>query len=360
MNKKVTPAISVYVGLAEYNNIENAKYMEKAQSLGIKDVFTSYHIPEALNNNNNGENFEAQFKGLLKIAEKLNMKLIVDLSKKAYESFEITKQIGALRLDYGFSKEEIVKLSYGNCKIELNASTIKKDYLDELVKMGLNTSNVRMSYNFYPKKYTALSYRQMLERNKWFFEYGLEKMAYIPSNNMKRPPMYEGLPSIEETRDMPVKYAARLLAQAGIDVIGIGDAYASSDELEELASLNTEIALIPIEICDNLSDEEMELLFTLNNSRTDQGVYMIRSSKKSKTMIEPINVKKITPYDVCIDNALYKRYCGEVSIALKEMEKSERVNVVGRVPYYGRVIVDNLKPGTTFKFIKEGILKNNE
>lgn len=358
MSKGIIPAISVYVGLADYNESDNTKYLEKAASLGIRDVFTSFHMPEAINSTHNGMTFGDAFARLTEVIKRLGMRLIVDLSKKAYESFQNSDIDKVFRLDYGFTKEEIVTLSHGKYLIELNASTIKKSYLEELVEMGLNTKNVRMSYNFYPKKYTALSYQEMINRNKWFDEYGLTKMAYISSIAMKRPPIYDGVPSIEETREMPVKYAVELLYMAGIDEVGIGDAYASFEELQALTSFNSELIKLPILLNDEVSSEEKDLLFSVHNSRTDQGEFMIRSSKKSKNPILPSNTKRIEPYDVCIDNELYKRYCGEISIALKKMENEGKVNVVGQIPQYGRMLVDNLKPGTTFEFINEGFLKN--
>ncbi|MCS4526134.1 MupG family TIM beta-alpha barrel fold protein [Clostridium botulinum] len=80
-----------------------------------------------------------EFKLVLDMAKKMNMKIIADISPKGFEYLQIKdmdlnkiKSIGidVLRLDFGFTEEQIAKFTNNNLdiNIELNASTITKDF----------------------------------------------------------------------------------------------------------------------------------------------------------------------------------------------------------------------------------------
>lgn len=73
------------------------------------------------------------------MAKKMNMKIIADISPKGFEYLQIKdmdlnkiKNIGidVLRLDFGFTEEQIAKFTNNNLgiNIELNASTMTKDF----------------------------------------------------------------------------------------------------------------------------------------------------------------------------------------------------------------------------------------
>ena len=161
----------------------------------IDKVFVSGHIPEMR------AGFEEELMNICEKASELGLKIILDISKPMYEKIKLPK-IYALRLDYGFNLEEIVKL-YHEKKfvIELNASTISEETINYLISRGVNLQEIRISHNFYPKKYTGLSRKTVIEKNKYFRSLGMNVAIYIPSSNQKRPPMYEGLPTIEEHRN---------------------------------------------------------------------------------------------------------------------------------------------------------------
>ena len=135
----------------------------------------------------------------------------------------------------------------------------------------------------------------------------------------------------------------------GCDGVCIGDAYISSIDFEKLNSLS-DIYEIPIKVYNNLSQEELDILNNLHTFRIDESSYLKRSSKSRGVKIIPNNTNSIKPYMVTIDNELYKRYTGEVSIALKEMENKGFVNVVGVVCDDAHTLIDLVKPGSKFKF----------
>lgn len=351
MVKNIVYAVSVYEGLADYPVEKNFEYLKKCAELGIKTVFTSAHIPES-------SNMQEELAKLFEVLEQNEMRLIIDVSKPMMDKFELPKCTYALRLDWGFTEEDIVELSNTlPCHIELNASTISMEKLMRLMEKGLNPSNTRMSYNFYPKPYTGLDIYEVVQRNIVFKELGFTTMAYIPSLINKRPPLYKGVPSVEEHRYKPTYISTQELIVAGIDEIGIGDAYSTEEEILEMSSCTPECIQIPVVLNEYANDEILKVLKGSHHSRPDQSSYLVRSSSRCKETIEPANNGEIKKFEVTIDNKLNLRYMGEVGIWLKDIKDNKEANVIGYIPEYAHTLVELLKPGSKFSFKIEG-LKN--
>ena len=353
MNKKIKYAVSVYSGLADYPVEKNLEYLNECAKLGIKTVFTSAHIPESCN-------VAEELGKLVEVMEKNDMCLIIDVSKPMMEKFEIPKCTYALRLDWGFTEEDIVNMSNELfCNIELNASTISIEKIMRLLEKGLNPSKTRMSYNFYPKPYTGLDIYELVRKNIVFHELGFTTMAYIPSQVNKRPPLYKGVPSVEAHRYKPTYISTEELILSGIDEIGIGDAYSNEEEILEMISCSSECTQIPLVLTDDVTLDVLKIINGPHHSRPDQSPYLIRSSTRCKEVIEPKNNGKIKKYQVTIDNKLNLRYMGEVGIWLKDIEENKEANVIGYIPEYGYDLLNLLEPGSKFNFVIEG-KKNDE
>lgn len=348
MNKKIEYAVSVYEGLADYPLEKNLEYLNECAHLGIKTVFTSAHIPES-------SDITRELEKIVEVVEQNDMRLIIDISKPMMEKFEIPKCTYALRLDWGFTEEDIVKLSNSLfCNIELNASTISIEKIMRLLEKGLNPSKTRMSYNFYPKPYTGLDIYELVRKNMVFHELGFTTMAFIPSLINKRPPLYKGVPSVEDHRYKPTYISTQELILTGIDEIGIGDAYSSEEEILEMTSCSSECIQIPLVLTEDVSLDVLKILNGSHHSRPDQSPYLIRSSTRCKETIEPNNNGKIKKYQVTIDNKLNLRYMGEVGIWLQDIEDNAEANVIGYIPKYGYDLLNLLEPGSKFSFIIEG------
>ena len=346
MKKQI--GISVYVGLDDYNLTDTLKYLEQSKNLGIDFVFTSAHIPEA--------DIEGDFQVLLDKCDEIKLPIVVDVSKKIMDKFTLPKSLGALRLDYGFTIEEVAM--YSNTlpyMIELNASNMTRSYLDKLKSLNANFNNIRVSYNFYPKRYTGMDLENVKRLNDLYHEFGLTIFGYVPSNSGKRPPLYDGLPSVESHRDLDLTLSTQELFAAGCDGVCVGDAYISQEDFNKLRMVRDEY-IIPIKVYPDLTKEELEILEYPHQFRIDEGSYMKRSSKTRGIQITPQHTELIKPYMITIDNVMYKRYTGEVAIALKEMENKGFVNVVGEVVKDAEKLVELIKPGSKFKFIIEGYL----
>ncbi len=349
MNKKIEYAVSVYEGLSDYPVEKNFEYLKECASLGIKTVFTSAHIPECTN-------IQEELAGLFEVLEQNNMRLIIDVSKPMMDKFEIPQCTYALRLDWGFTDDDIVELSNTlPCNIELNASTISMEKLMSLIEKGINTSKTRMSYNFYPKPYTGLDIYELVQRNIIFKELGFTTMAFVPSLINKRPPLYKGVPSVEDHRYKPTYISVQELILTGIDEIGIGDAYSNEEEILEMISCSRDCIQIPLVLTEDVSLDVLKILNGPHHSRPDQSPYLVRSSSRCKTDIEPSNNGQIKKFDVTIDNKLNLRYMGEVGIWLKDIEENKEANVIGYIPEYAHTLVRLLKPGSKFSFKIEGL-----
>lgn len=339
--------ISLYTGMG-YSLAYNLEYMEKASELGIKDVFTSLHIPEA------DSSVYKEAEEILLKAKQLGMRVTADISKHYLDMSSIKKySIYALRLDFGFSVEEIAKLSKElPFRIQLNASTISDSLLKELMHKGAVPEKMEVCHNYYPRKDTGISQELLVERNRCFKEYGMKIAAFIPLQHSRRGPMQEGLPTLECHRNMKPVISAQHLLHSGIDNVYVGDAIASEEELKSLAGIEADVFKIPIRLF-GPSIEEIEILSGRHTNRMDPGEYTIRSQearlKKTGKILKHNTVQR-EKYSVTIDNEGYLRYEGELQILKRKLEPDERVNVAGDSSEAG-ILIDMIKPGDTFEFI---------
>lgn len=344
--------ISVYAGMG--NKIDDIiDYIDKASKLGIKTVFSSAHIPEV------DDNFEKHFRTILEECSKREMTTIIDISKDFFDRLDIDKyDIDYLRLDYGFTIEEAAnmsqKYSFG---ISVNATTFSEEQIIKFRKCGGDLNKINACHNFYPRKGTGVSEEFLVKKNQIFNKYGIKTLAFIPSNNLKRGPVYEGLPTMEIHRDSLPLVSAQHLLTLGVDYVVIGDAMASDRELEELSLIKKNLKIIPIEVKDGISDVELDLLGQVHTNREDPGAFVIRSQESRLTKkgnIRPSNNNLPRDrYSITIDNEGYGRYEGELQILLRDLESDPRINVVGNGAA-GSILIDRLKPGEKFKFILLG------
>ena len=349
LSKGITTGVAVYVGLKEYSLEDNLAYLEMAKENGADIVFTSVHIPEM------SKEYQEELTAILDKTIELNMKLIVDVSKPTFNHFKMPSNLYALRLDYGFTEQEIVEMSKTyECFIELNASTVSPEKFERMIRRGLNVNKIRVGHNFYPKKYTGLSRKDIKDKNDFFATYGITVLAFVPSNNQKRPPIFEGTPTVESHRDMILDSAIQELQDLGVNEICFGDAYASSEEIKTVKNFDYATIQLPTKLYNNLSDRELEIVQKRHRNRTDESPYMKRSTLTRITTsydhIEPNNIFTRHVGSITIDNKLYNRYQGELSIIKQELPTDERVNVVGYV-YDCEYLLEKITPGKTFKFI---------
>jgi hypothetical protein len=336
--------ISVFPGL-DYSVKDNVDYMERAFRKGIKYIFTSVHIPEA-----NRERVKNEFEIILKEAEKRNMDVIVDISKDFFDEFDRGNyKIHALRLDFGFNDNEITELSR-KYNIQLNASTVTKEWMERLVKSGLDIRNLSVCHNYYPRNNTGISLEFLTERNSFFKKAGLKTMAFVPGGIFRRGPLYEGLPTVESHRNRHILAGAQELFYAGTDIVLIGDSMAGEKELEALGRVEKGKWLLPVLFFNDVLEKYRDFLLEEHAERSDAAEDVIRLEKIYKDeAVEVFNTAFRPVGAVTMDNKHYGRYAGSIQISRKNLPPDYRVNVLGYL-CDGGLLTDKIKPGEKISF----------
>ncbi|MBE6052395.1 MAG: DUF871 domain-containing protein [Clostridium sartagoforme] len=330
---------SVYFGL-DNTKEENIKLLEDAHRLGFTRIFTSLHVPEA-----NYEVLKVEVREFFKIAKEYDMDIISDISPNTFKFLDLDdmdlkglKDMGVktIRIDFGYSEENIAKMSknpYG-IKIQLNASTITEEFFKELDKYSPDYRNIDALHNFYPRVGTGISEECMIKKNNILKSRGIKPCAFVQSNNRKRSPLKDGLPTLEDHRNKKVRESANHLFALGNTSVFIGDSLPSIEELKELSSLTPDVIELDIEL---KTDDKvvLRLLNEVYSARTDEARDAIRASesrlKLNGDIIEAYNNFNKKYGDITIDNKNYFRYMGELQILLTNQEKDNRTNVIGSI-----------------------------
>lgn len=341
--------ISLYAGMG-YSLQDNLEYLEKAAALGIKEVFTSLHIPEA------GSGVYRETEEILLKARQLGLTVTADISKGYMDRADIKKyRINTLRLDFGFAAEEIAALTRNaSFRIQINASTVSDEYLKLLIQNRADLNNMEVCHNYYPRRDTGMAYSLFMERNRSFIEHGMKIAAFAPLKSRRRGPLHEGLPTLECHRDIEPLVSVQHLLHSGIDTVYLGDAFADDKDMKSVALIRKDIFSIPVKLYEP-GREELRILSRIHTNRMDPGEYVIRSQEarlKKQGTIPPKNTVQRKRYGVTLDNEGYLRYEGELQILKKEFLADDRVNVVGDASE-AALLIDMIGPGDAFEFVTE-------
>ncbi|MFC7786044.1 MupG family TIM beta-alpha barrel fold protein [Rossellomorea sp. GCM10028870] len=335
------------IGISVYLSDEGAEErILRASSLGIKLAFTSLHIPEE------SVYSREHVRHLLSIFQREGFEVFADVSKNTpsflgLDSFEELKGLGltALRLDDGFTAEEMVALSH-HFQIAINASTVEERELKDWIDSGLETGSMIAWHNFYPKPETGLDRAYFMKQQRLFEAINIPVYAFIPGDDEKRGPLYKGLPTLEDHRDQNPFVSAIQLRYWGVQGVFIGDPGCSQELLRKLADVDQENVL-------ELSYEggvEMEGQYQL---RPDPGrdVYRLLDTRKSHD-VPPSNTVERPRGTITQDNALYGRYKGEMQIVRNDLEKNPAVNVIGSILEKDLELLELVEPGQKIRLMR--------
>lgn len=349
--------ISAYIGL-HHSLEEVCNYLKLAHQYGYTRLFTSLHIPEA-----DPSLLLRDFKTFITYAKSLGYDITADISPQAFtllgasmSDLSPLKKLGltTLRLDYGFSPEEIATITHtSDLYVELNASTVTPTILQEIHASNADLSKIRACHNYYPRPETGLSFSLFAERSKLFRHYNIPVLAFIPSKNCPRGPIFAGLPTLEQHRSQPSMLAAKeLLACQLVDGILFGDPFVTEDELASVAALQSDCIEFHIQLEPGLSTTEKEMLFTIHTNRRDPGEFVIRSQEARALCTSTIPVRPALPRTlgaITIDNQDYLRYMGEMQIMTSPLPVDSRTNVVAHIIPEERFLLPYLQPGGSFR-----------
>ena len=347
---------------------ENLDYIEKAGKLGFKRVFTWLLSVK----DKNRDELVQEFREVCDMAHRYGMEVILDINpnvfKKlgvSYDNLDLFKHMNAdgIRIDECFDgrKESLMSYNKQNLKIELNASMGSK-YLDCVMSYYPNLQNIMTCHNFYPQRYTGLSLEHFDECNKQMKTYSLKTAAFVSSQNKNSfgPwPVYEGLPTLEMHRGLPISIQVRhLFATRMIDDVIIGNAFALDEELFECSKIDPRILTFDIEFEKELTDIERNILYfeDMHIIRGDFNENVVRSLKTRDVFknenLKPANTRDLKRGDVVILNDNYPKYKCEFQIILKDVENDGRRNVIGKIPENEHILLDYIKPWRPLKFLE--------
>ena len=346
---EIKTGISLYLSTDIQKNIE---VINKASMSGVKFAFTSLNILEE----NNIDKSDRLYK-LIELCSSNDINLIVDINEYTNSNIFSNLKNVYLRIDDGYSLDEIYELSKKNM-IVLNASTITKNDLKYLKNKGIDFNNVLALHNYYPKKYTGIGEKYFLEQNEKYNEFGIKTMAFV-AGDLKRGPVFEGLPTLENTREKRFVTSVLKLISLKTDIVLVGDIDLSDKNWEYFKYISK--GIVPIRTIDNVLND------TVFENKIDYSEYLIRSKipksigKTRKEFKEYIqknlkDVKKengeIKKGDILLSNEKYLRYEGELEIALKNLGLDEKRDIVSRVYDEDIELLDYISIITKFIFWK--------
>ena len=349
--------ISIYVGL-DNTLEENLNLINLAHQYHIKRIFTSLHIPET-----NLSSFKEDLAQILALARKYDMEVISDISPNTLTILSMDKLniaklrslgITTLRLDFGYTAQEIAKLSNQDIKLQFNASTITADFLEELKIYHTNFNQIDALHNFYPREGTGLSIEKFITQNKLLHQYNISIGAFVPSYNKPRSPFKRGLPSLECHRYLPTNVAMQHLKLLGIDSIFIGDSFPSIEELQSFAYLNEDYTLLNIKTLtqnQDILDILAQNKFTVRIDEADTAIRTQESRILFKNVhISPEYITSRNIGDITLDNIFYARYMGELQIITTTLPQDNKINTIAKLLPYDLILLPYLKANVKFKF----------
>lgn len=385
--------ISVYPDQRPLEEIKD--YLRLAGRYGVKYVFSSMFSVE-------GETDEVLdlFHALDDAAHEADMKTILDVNhaflKKVNaspEDLSVFSRIGAdcLRMDvpYGNEQDKVLCRNPQGIQISFNAS-FGLDHIEELVKEGVDPKNILMCHNFYPQRYTGMKWQKFLDINRRLKKDGFQICAFASSHHEPTHGVWDakdGLCTVEMMRQDSLELQARLLEAGGCDVVTIGNAYASEDELAVLQqslspvgdqSHNPMIALmkrlgnsdevrlpdahrIRIAVDGDLNCVEKEILFDFfpHADVGDSSEWIWRSRMPRFLYAKKdIPVRKheggmFVPGDVVMVNSSYAHYQGELQIVLMPIVNDGTRNHIGHINEEEMKILEVMGENDALIFMEE-------
>ena len=339
------------------------EYMKLAGKYGFQRVFTCLLSVEE-----DKEKIKEDFTEFCKVAHENGLKVSVDTNGAVFKRLEagprdlsVFAEMGVdiIRLDEHFSDAEdiaITKNPYG-IMIEYNASSTQA--LDVMIKKGADRSNMCLCSNFYPQRNTGMGLARWQELNRWYQPLGLNNAAFVTSREPHTHgpwAVYDGLPTLEIHRDLPIDLQLRHLNAMGLcnDFL-IGNAFASEAELKAMAETDLSKISIKVSAAETISETEKEIITCdIHASRDDCNELVIRSSwpriqYKDKAIVPRANGKEtFTRGDVIIVNDNLKHYAGELMIVLSEIKADDVYNYAGHVDGGEQLLLDCIKPAYSF------------
>ena len=316
--------------------------------------FTSLHIMEEFS-----KDYGKRAKNLMEKIHQSGKSVMVDISYRGlstlgYESLEqFAKETGVymIRCDFGIKEEEMIRASK-HCALAVNASTLDYQLAARLRKTG---AEVWAVHNFYPRPETGLDEDFFVERNRCLRELGIKTAAFITGDCRKRGPLKEGLPTLENHRNLPpyLQYL-QMTETYQMDMVLVGDPGLSEEQMRLIKDKKTKnVISVPVKL-DNKYQHLYGKVWTI---REDSPKWIARLNESRGyaaigEKIEAENCVERVAGSITIDNEKYLRYSGEIQVVRENLKADERVNVIGAIQLEYKEILKNLGRGRRIVFVR--------
>ena len=186
-------------------------------------------------------------------------------------------------------------------------------------------------------------------------------MAFVKGDEL-RGPVYEGLPTVEEHRNIRFLTSCLDLLALNTDVILIGDVDLSDENWKEFGYFSK--GIIPLK-----NEHNTDKVF---QDRRDSSEYVVRTAAggnlgetrkdfceyiKKELAEDNIDIEKISSDipikkgDILISNSKYLRYEGELEIALKNLDTDQKRCIVSKITEEDMELLDYINIVKKFEFI---------
>lgn len=306
---------------------------------GFDILFTSIHYPEG------SETFE-KFLDLCEKSLDKDFNICVDLNKDVLsKNPKLLEMDLILRLDYGFNPKEIAELSKNN-RISINASTIDRKILEEILAFGANKDNILAIHNYYPLEFSGLGEDYLKRRNDLFKSLGIETIAFVAGNENLRGPIKKSLPTLESQR--------------------LKNPYLSFVELRRKYDMDSIIIAEGVDerclsyIRDFDKDNKLSLKVKMNDEfnhikgfrqRMDLSEFVLRNEREYRK-VEASTSFYAKRGDILILNEKAGRYSGEIEICKRDLGFVADRNLIGKVDKEHIELIDYIKGGDELVFYR--------
>lgn len=318
-------------------------------------VFLSLHISEEFS-----QDYCRRAEETCRWLREREYRIFADVSTKTVAQFgqpdliRLAERLGiwALRVDYGFTTEEIAALA-AQIPVVVNASTTRPEDAARIAAAG---PLVMAMHNFYPRPETGLDDAFFLESTRALQAAGLKVLAFIPGDGELRGPIHSGLPTLERHRGVPPSACfADLAVRLGADGIFVGDPGISSRERARIQRFCREGVL---ELPARLAPEAEWLYGQVFTNRPDSPSWLIRFAESREyscfgRQVTPKDCLPRTRGSITVDNDGYGRYSGEVQLLRSDLPADSRVNVVGQVEAPWLLLADCVARGAKFVLTRD-------
>lgn len=341
---------------------ENKDYIDLAAKYGFTRCFMCL-----LSVKYSKEEIIEEFKTIINYAKDKGIKTTLDISPSIFGNLNISyndlsffKEIGAwaIRLDLGFGgkQESIMSFNDYDLKIEINMSN-ESHYIDTIMDYCPNKENIIGCHNFYPHIYTGLERNFFNRCTSKFKEYSLSTAAFITAKESTFGPwpVMDGMPTLEEHRNLPIEIQAIDLFLSDIDNVFISNCYANEESFEKLSKVDKRYLVLKANLVKEIPEVEKKIVLDeFHNRRLDTNEYLIRSTS-SRIKYRGHNFKLFNAENIIkrgailVESSEYGSYAGELQIALKDMKNTGRTNVVGYIKDEYLFLLDYIKASQNFR-----------